>query len=298
MGVAKLRAPVQWFGGKGNLRARILPLIPQTQVYVEPYGGAGSVLFGKEPTPVEVFNDLNSDLVGLFRVLQNPRRFRALKHRIEHTLYSREEFVTALNILADPEMKPVERAWAFFTAQNQGFGGKARSAGDWGRVFSARNRIGMAETTHRWLKRLAHLPDWHQRLARVQIDNRCALEVIRYWDSPETSFYLDPPYVADTRTGCGGYAHEADDAHHCALVDALLGIKGAAVLSAYAHPIYRPLKEAGWERTDIRTASHAAGRTRGSGLQGPGAALAKVPRIETIWRNPKAVKLTALAAAA
>jgi DNA adenine methylase len=297
MAVAKLRAPVQWFGGKGLLRARILPLIPATKVYVEPYGGAGSVLFGQEPAPVEVYNDLNGDLVNLFRVLQDPRRFRAFQHRIEHTLYSREEFVTAIETLADPEAKPADRAWAFFTAQNQGFGGKGgMSAGDWGRAFV--DTAGMANTTNKWLMRLAHLPDWHRRLARVQIDNRCALGVIRYWDSRETTFYVDPPYVLATRSGRGDYAHEADDAHHRALVDTLLGIQGAAVVSGYRHPIYRPLEQAGWERTDIRTVSHAAGRVRGSGLQGIGTALAKAPRIETIWRNPKAVKLTALKAAA
>jgi DNA adenine methylase len=296
MAVAKLRAPVQWFGGKGNLRARIIPLIPDTKVYCEPYGGGGSILCAREPAPVEVYNDLNGDLVNLFRVLQDPRRFRAFQHRIEHTLYSREEFVTALNTLADAKAKPADRAWAFFTAQNQGMSGIAKSPGNWSRVFIS-NR-GMADNANSWLMRLAHLPDWHQRFARVQIDNRCALQVIGYWDSPETTFYLDPPYVHATRQGSEDYRHEANDAHHGALVDALLDLKGAAVLSGYRHPIYKPLEGAGWESTNIRTAAYAAGRTRNSGLQGKGAALAKVPRTETIWRNRKAVKLTALAAAA
>jgi DNA adenine methylase len=296
MAVAKLRAPVLWFGGKGRLRSRIIPLLPMTEVYVEPYGGAGSVLFGREPAPVEVYNDLHGDLVNLFRVLQDLRRFRAFQHRIEHTLYSREEFVTALDTLADSGAKLADRAWAFFVAQNQGFGGKGgTSAGDWGRSFVS--RAGVAIMPNSWLMRLAHLPDWHRRLARVQIDNRCALEVIRYWDSPETTLYVDPPYVHATRTG-REYAHEADNAHHGALVDALLDITGAAVVSGYAHPIYAPLKRAGWERTDIRTIASGAVKGRRSGLQGMGAMVAKVPRIETIWRNPKAVKLTALAAAA
>jgi DNA adenine methylase len=286
MAVAKLRAPVQWFGGKGNLRARILPLIPSTKVYVEPYGGAGSVLFGREPAPIEVYNDLNGDLVNLFRVLQDGRRLRAFKHRIEHTLYSREEFITALDTLADPEAKSLDRAWAFFTAQNQGMSGIAKTAGSWGRAFISTS--GMAMNTSKWIMRLAHLPDWHRRLARVQIDNRCALDVIRYWDRPETTFYLDPPYVHATRKSRDVYAHEVNDAHHRALVDAVLDIQGAAVLSAYAHPIYAPLNRAGWERTDIRTGLYGPPKTRIPGGS----------RIETIWRNPKAVKLTALAAAA
>lgn len=296
MTVAKLRAPVQWFGGKGNLRARIIPLIPSTKVYVEPYGGAGSVLFGRDPAPVEVWNDLHGDLVNLFRALQDGRRLRVLKHRIEHTLYSREEFVTAIETLADPDAKPQDRAWAFFVTQNQGFSGIAKSAGRWGRTFISNG--GMAGNTNAWLMRLAHLPDWHRRLARVQIDNRCALEVIRYWDSPDTTFYLDPPYVQDARVDKNVYANECSDSHHEDLVGALLRIEGAAVLSGYPHPIYEPLKRAGWERIDRQTACYAATRGRGSSIRGVGAAMDKAPRTETIWRNRKAVKLTALAAAA
>ena len=135
------------------------------------------------------------------------------------------------------------------------------------------------------------LDAWRLRIARVQIDQRDALDVLRYWDTPDAVFYVDPPYPAAARAKgyANVYRHEADDAHHAALVDVLLGLRGAAVVSSYAGAIYAPLEAAGWERIDFPTSCYAASRARGSGLQGKGAATAKVPRIETVWRNPRAV---------
>lgn len=123
---------------------------------------------------------------------------------------------------------------------------------------------------------------------RAQIDQRDAIEVIRYWDAPEAVFYVDPPYHHDTRKDTAVYAVEPDHDHHVRLVEALLALQGRAVLSGYAHPVYTPLEDAGWRRIDFETACHAAVRGRGSGLQGAGAAKAKVGRVESVWINPAA----------
>lgn len=274
------RAPIRWFGGKHYLRRHILPYLAGGQVYVEPYGGAGSILFAKDPHPVEVYNDLNDALVILMRALQDPTHFAALKHRLTYTLYSRAEFCLALETLKSPDAAPVERAWAMFVAHNQGFSGQAETPGDWGRTFVS--AAGIARNCWSWQTRLGELDRWHARLARVQIDNRDALTVIRYWDSPKTLFYLDPPYLMATRKS-GGYTHELSDRDHQALRDTLADLKGQAVLSGYAHPLYEPL---GWRRVDIKTSSHAAGRVRGSGLTGVGTATAKAPRTECLWISP------------
>lgn len=172
-----------------------------------------------------------------------------------------------------------------------GIRGAAKTIGNWGRAFTSCN--GVAETTSKWIGRIGLLDAWRDRIQRVQIDNRDALDVIRYWDSPGTVFYCDPPYVSGTRTKGtrSAYRHEADDAHHAALVETLLGVKGACCLSGYDHPIYAPLEDAGWEKTEWRTSCCAAGRVRGSGLQGKGAATTKVPRTEVLWRNQRAVDL-------
>jgi DNA adenine methylase len=277
-----------WFGGKGKMIAKLMRHVPQGgRPYCEPYMGAASLFFARKPAPVEVLNDLDGDLVNLFRCLQDKEKFEELRHRIRYTLYSRSEFGRALDILNDDSVTdPVQRAWAFFTAKNQGINGIGMSIGNWGRTFDSAG--GMAKTTIKWMMHLSMLDDWHLRLLRVQIDNRDALEVIRYWDNPEAVFYVDPPYHQDTRKTRQFYAVEQDHNHHEQLVETLLACKGAVVLSGYDHPVYAPLADAGWTVTRYETACHAAGRGRGSGLQGIGAAKEKAPRVEVVWANPKA----------
>jgi DNA adenine methylase len=274
-------APFSWFGGKGRLAQDVAMYIPRSRVYVEPYGGAASVLLHLSPRPIEVLNDLNNEIITLFRVLQDRDCFAELAHRLTWTPYSLAEFDRALAMRHDNSLSEVDRAFAFFVAQNQGFSGKAKTRGDWGRSFtSARN---MACVCAKWRGRLHNLAFWHDRLTRVQLDNRDAIEVIAYWDSPDTAFYIDPPYVADARVNRSVFAHEADDEHHVRLVDTLLTISGMAVVSGYASDIYRPLDEAGWTRREIDTACHAAGRGRGSPIRGDGNALARVGRTEVLW---------------
>jgi len=273
----------RWYGGKSNLFKKILPYLntPHT-VYVEAYGGGASVLLNKLPSPVEVLNDINSEIVNIFRVLQDEVKFKELKHRLEWTLYSRAEFVKAIDIVQNETVTdPVLRAWAFFVAQNQGFSGKNSrnsSKGSWARNFDFnRNRAtGFAN-------KVASLELVRNRLKNVQVDNIDAIACIQYWDSPDTLFYLDPPYIHDTRILKEAYHHEADHDHHRLLVDTLLAIKGQAVLSGYAHEIYEPLLEQGWHKVEIDTVCHAAGKVRGSRLQGEGSARQHVRRVEVLY---------------
>jgi len=285
----KLRSPVRWFGGKGQMLAKLLPIVPQGgKPYCEPYCGGASLFFARDPAPVEVLNDLNGDLVNLFRCFQDREMFEDLRHRLMWTPYARAEFIRALEIRDSNETDPVLRAWAFFVVQNQGMSGMAKTAGNWSRVFYS--SAGVADNVNKWFMRLSMLDAWRWRLMHAQIDNRDALEVIRYWDSVDTVFYIDPPYHHDTRKTTDAYTHECEHEHHVQLVNVMLECKGAVVLSGYAHDVYKPLEDAGWERIDFEIACHAAGRTRNSGLQGKGAALKKVKRVECVWRNPAAMK--------
>jgi DNA adenine methylase len=289
----RILAPVQWFGGKGNLHSKILPLMPQCQTFVDAFGGAGNILIRRKPSPVEVYNDLDQRLVNLFRVLKHPDQNAQLHHLLSYTLYAKEEYRDALIILQRPTNQWPARlrelqgiygnevldAWAFFVGQNQGFSGRATGIGSWGTAITVSN-CGKARTVNGFLKR-QKLFDWYcQRLRDVQIHNRDALEVIEIFDTPETLFYLDPPYEHSTRKG-KEYAHEQPLEFHAALVDRLLHLKGSAVLSCYWHPVYQPLVDAGWTKLDFAAVSHAAPRTRVSGLLGARALSAKVPRTET-----------------
>ncbi len=283
-----LPKPIQWPGGKGNMVAKLLPLVPygpQVRVYVEPYCGGASLFFAKpRPHPVEVLNDLDQRVVALFRALQDKETFEELKHRLRYTPYARAEFERALRVLEEGGSL-ADTAWALFVAANQSVSAAPRSVGNWSRAFIITGSV--ANNINKWLMRLSMLDDWHRRLLMAQIDCRDALEVIRYWDSEATFFYLDPPYVPDTRRGRRIYAVEADLAHHEALAQLLLGLKGAALLSGYRHPVYEPLERAGWERRDWQTASYMAPRLRGHDLQGSGAILRKAPRVESAWLSPK-----------
>ena len=271
---------------------KLMRHVPQGgQPYCEPFAGAASLFFAREPAPVEVLNDLDDDIVNLFRCLQDKETFNELKHKIQYTLYSRAEFGLALEILHNKnETNKLLRAWAFFVALNQGFGGKKpKNVGNWGRVFVSDN--GCARNINCWIMRLSMLENWHKRLLMAQIDNRDAIEVIKYWDNPKAVFYIDPPYHHGTRKSKNVYSAEPEHQYHAQLVETILSCQGAIVLSGYDHPVYEPLKKAGWSVTCYKTACHAAGRTRNSGLQGKGNATAKVPRTEVIWSNPKAVDM-------
>lgn len=276
-------APVRWYGGKGNRLGFIRPVLAAiaADVYCEPYFGAGSAFFALPRRGIEVINDLDQRLVNLYRVLQDEAQCADLVHRLTFTLYSRAEFVRALELRDDPD--PVTAAAAIFTAQVQGFGGQANAPGDWGRAV-------VSSAPRTWCSHLRLLTEWHDRLQHTYIDCRDALAVIRAWDSPNTLFYLDPPYMAATRAWGSRveYRHEADDAHHAALLALVPQLAGKVVISGYPHPDYEAAL-AGWHRLERKTSCYAAGRVRGSKLKGEGAARAQVPRAEVLWLNKAAV---------
>jgi len=279
-----MKAPIGWYGGKGRLAERIIKLMPRHRIYVEVFGGAASVLFAKRPSPVEVYNDVYSEVVNFFRVLRDPEKFEKFFRMAIMTPNSREEFETCRDTLECGS--DVERAWKFFVVGRQSFSGGLTT---WG--FSVRSMSRwMGAACARWLAGLERLPEIHARLMRVQIEHNDFRRIIPTYDTPETLFYCDPPYIPDTRKSPDAYEHEMTAKDHRDLVDLLLRIEGMAILSGYRHPIYKPLEEAGWRRLDRRTSCHAAGRTRNSGLQGEGAATAKVERVESVWLSPNCFK--------
>lgn len=280
--MSRLRSPIVWFGGKGNMVAKILPIltaIPHTR-YVEPFGGGASILMAKPPVDVETYNDLDSALYDFFTVLADPDLFPQFVRRVKLLPYSRQLFNHARATWRD-EPDKVNRAALWFVNNRQAFAGHH----SWGTsvTLSRRNRAGAVS---RWQTGLANLPRVHKRLQRVQIENADFMHVLERYDTTETLFYCDPPYVTDTRSA-EGYTHEMYNGQHEALVDALLNIKGYAVLSGYAHPVYNALSDNGWQRIDWQTACHAAGRTRNSNLRGKGAALKHQSRVESVWISPR-----------
>jgi DNA adenine methylase len=278
-------APFRWPGGKGNLVKWLIQYVPEGHIYVEPFAGAASVFWHlPNPFPVEVLNDLDGDIVNLYRVLQDKAKFEELAHRLIFTPYARTEFARALQIAKEPNASDIDRAWAFFVRQNQGFGGIAKNIGRWGRAVTLIHN-GIAATTSQWRSRLKLLSFWHDRLSRVQIDSTDGIECIKYWDTPDTVFYIDPPYVPDTRKDRRLYRNEPDLSYHERLVETILAAKGKVMLSCYDHPVYAPLVRAGWRKLTRETVAYMAGKTRGSKLQGLGSATAHAHRTETLYLN-------------
>ena len=281
----RIMAPFRWPGGKGNLASWIMKYVPAGRTYVEPFAGAASVFWHlPTPFPVEVLNDIDGDIVNFYRVLQDKTKFEILLHKLVFTPYARSEFRRALRILRNPEASDIDKAWAFFVRQNQSISGAGRSEGNWSRSIT-NTRNGMASTTSQLRSRLKLLAQWHDRISRVQIDNMDGIECIKYWDTTDTVFYVDPPYVLETRKCRSLYSKEPDLSYHERLVETLLQVKGKVLISCYDHPVYRPLNDMGWHKLTKDTACHMIGKIRNSSFQGVGNVKANAPRTETLYMN-------------
>jgi DNA adenine methylase len=271
---------ISWYGGKGSIKSWIIKNLPVSKTYVEVYGGSGAVIAAKEPCEVEVYNDINGDLVNLFRCLQNNERYEILKERIEFTLYSLDEFRLALRTL-ETNKDIDDRAWAFFVTMNQNFGGVAKTEGRWGRSFTSNGS--MAINCSRFISKKNILDEYKKRFERVQIDNRDAFQVIRYWDAEDTTFYLDPPYISDTRIDKKVYEYEYTDEKYKELINLLLEIKGQCGLSGYKSEMYNPLIDAGWKVIEKDTICLSAGKTRTNGMKGAGNVKKRMGRTEVLY---------------
>jgi DNA adenine methylase len=242
------------------MASKIVALMPPHTHYVEPYAGGLSVLLAKSPKGVsEVVNDLNSGLSNLWAVLADDDLFGRFRRFAEATPFSEAVWQNAMTALEEhgSGMDPVSWAWAFFVACRQSLAG--RMQGFTG-VTKTRTRGGMNGEVSAWLGAVEGLPAVHERLKRVLILNRPALDVIRGQDGPQTLFYLDPPYLAETRTAPEVYAHEMTEQDHAKLLVALTNIKGKFLLSGYRSNLYdEQARVCGWHRTDFDIANHSAG---------------------------------------
>lgn len=219
-----------WYGGKYSHLDWLLPLLPPCHHYCEPFSGSAAVLLNRDPSPVETYNDLDGEVCNFFRVLRE--HAEALTRAIGLTPFSREEFSIACTL--DPDLTPLERARRFYIRARQVRTGLAQTA-SLGRWANCKNtsRAGMSGVISRWLGGVEALPEIAERLIRVQIENRPAIEVIRLYDAPTTLFYCDPPYVHETRGDAKAYGYEMTDDQHGELAEVLNSIQGKAALSNY-----------------------------------------------------------------
>jgi DNA adenine methylase len=222
--------PFGWYGGKFSHLAWLLPLLPACHHYVEPFAGSAAVLLNRPPAPVETYNDLDGEVCTFFRVLRDHKD--TLVEKVALTPFSREEFAQAC--VLDPALSEIERARRFYVRARQARTGLAQAAtvGRWANCKNT-SRGGMAGAVSRFLGGVDQLPQIAERLIRVQVENRPALNVIQLYDSPDTLFYVDPPYVHRTRTDKSTYAFEMSDTEHRDLATVLNECVGRVAVSGY-----------------------------------------------------------------
>ncbi len=256
-----------WYGGKFSHLEWLLPHLPTCHHYCEPFGGSAAVLLNRPASPVETYNDLDGEVVNFFRVLREQKD--DLIEAIGLTPFSREEFFLAVAERSE-SLSALERARRFFVRARQVRTGLAQTA-SLGRWANCKNtsRAGMAGVVSRWLGSVEALPDIALRLLRVQIENRPALELIELYDSRDTLFYCDPPYVHDSRGDRNAYGFEMDDVAHRDLADMLRHCKGKVAVSGYACELMDELYK-DWNRVDApEKMCHSV----------------KTPRREALWTN-------------
>jgi len=236
-----------WYGGKYSHLSWLLPLLPYTHHFCEPFSGSAAVLLNRSPSPVETYNDLDGEVTNFFRVLRDNKE--ELIEAIGLTPFSREEFDLAVSPLAD-NISDLERSRRFFIRARQSRTGLAQTAslGRWANCKQT-SRRGMSGVVSRWLGSVESLPEVAERLLMVQIENRPAIEVIKLYDSPDTLFYCDPPYVPETRGDFRAYGFEMDVEDHRLLSKTLHKCKGKVALSGYNCELMEELYS-DWKRID------------------------------------------------
>lgn len=227
-----------WYGGKFSLSDWLLPLLPVCHHYVEPFGGSAAILLNRYPSPIETYNDLDGEVVNFFRELREKKD--KLIEAISLTPFSREEFAKACKI--DNKLSDLERARRFYVRARQVRTGLAQTAtiGRWANCKNT-SRNGMSGVISRWLGGMAALQEIAERLIRVQIENRPAIEVINLYDNENTLFYCDPPYVHDTRGDKNAYKYEMTNNQHVELAEVLNNVKGKVALSNYNSKLFDKL---------------------------------------------------------
>ena len=257
-----LKSPLRWYGAKGELSKKILPYFPDHHTYVEVFGGGGSMLLAKKPAQVEIYNDLNADVVDFFRIFHDPDKLQQLIYKCKHHPYSRDIYTEYVKRFPNITV-PVDKAYHFYSIVRMSFNGLMGATG-----VSLNKDRNYAKQYQDHVDRFEAVA---LRLNKVQLDNRDWTEVLDRYDGDKTFFYLDPPYMPHTRKDPDIYDYEMSAYDHERLIYRLRSIKSRVLLSGYGNLLYDSL---GWNRADFPISCNAA--RHGS---------VDTSRVESLWYN-------------
>ncbi|MHB9075608.1 MAG: DNA adenine methylase [Desulfobaccales bacterium] len=257
------RPIIRYLGGKWRMANWIINHFPPHRIYVEPFGGAASVLLRKERAYAEVYNDTCNELCNLFQVMRDSGL--ELKEKLRLTPFARDEFVQAYL----PSDNPLEQARRTIIRSYMGFGTNSFNKRSGFRSDCKRSGTTAAHDWRNYPDKLELLID---RLQGVVIENRDAFRLIAQHDSPETLFYIDPPYLASTRNYGSFYRYEFNEQNHRGLAAALNDCQGMVIVSGYQSSLYKELYH-GWHQVERKT--YADGNK---------------PRVEKLWINKSAME--------
>lgn len=252
-----MNAILKYPGAKWRISDWIIEHLPPHKVYCEPFFGSGAVFFKKEPSYIETINDVDGNIVNLFKVCREQPE--ALAKAIEFSPFSREEYTDCYDMTAGDR---IERARRTLVRYHQSFGTTNSSKRSWRNVQT----YGGPRCATMW----NHLPnvimECCERLKNAQIENIDGVELVKRYNHSDTLIYCDPPYLQSLRKK-NMYAHEFSDERHLELLDALRHSKSKIILSGYDNDLYNAALS-DW-RTDTKQTTAQMG----------------LRRVEKIWMN-------------
>jgi DNA adenine methylase len=274
----KVLKPFSYYGGKTPLIDHILALVPPHRVYCEPYAGSATVFWAKPPSPIEVLNDLDFRIVAFYRCLRDERLWQRLQELCELTPYSRAEYYSAVKhikgCLANPKVldelsddELILLAWRFFIIVQMGINAYTVSEG-----WSCAKNPEQRPPTRKFYNRITRFRYFHERLKNAFIECDDAIKVIRRFDTPDTFFFVDPPYLPEVIGTPENYAFKMTEAEHRQLLDTLCQVQGKVMITHPRCPLYEDYLK-GWEVKEVSYHCPSGGGLKGKLL------------CDTLWMN-------------
>lgn len=251
-----------YYGGKQNLAKRIINVLPGYGCFVEPFAGGAAIFFlmNRRKNTIEVLNDRNNLITNIYRVFQDKEKFDLVTHKLKYTLYSREEYDLSVKICKNPEnYSDIDKAWAFWVNIESSFS----------RILNNGFSISNKKNPGRQIlfeNKKKNFRNVYNRLMGVVVENLDAIDCIKKYDSKDTFFYIDPPYLYADQGHYSGYGEE----DYIKLINVLKNIKGKFILSGYDNSFVDP----NWDCIKFKVKTTASLKCR-------------VDREEILWRNYK-----------